>query len=386
MSAPFRNSAIPITPFKISHTQQEINDLRTLLRLSPLGPTTYENSPSRPTNFGISMSQMTALRSEWLEYDWFATQDSLNAKYPQFIAQVDDVCPKSHSKHTLDIHFIGYESGDPSAIPVLLLHGWPGMGCFELAPMIEHLQKFSNQPLNIIVPSLPGFLYSSPPPTDIDFDFDAVARVMHNFMLGLGYKSGYATQVNFMMLKLDTPALVSTPLQNETDKSFVERYIKFQKTGMGYALEHGTRPSTIGFTVTASPLSLAAWIGEKIVDSFSPPIPTATLLQWLTLFHLTTSFPTSIYLYRHLPSMGDYTALPTPSEAADLSKPLKGLRVGNGKKIGYSTFPREIFPVPKLWAEMTGDLVFYRLNEKGQSYESPLQLPSLPFFCAPTGC
>jgi microsomal epoxide hydrolase len=62
-----------------------------------------------------------------------------------------------------------------------------------------------------------------------------------------------------MMLKLDTPALVSTPLQNETDKAFVERYIKFQKTGMGYALEHGTRPSTIGFTVAASPLSLAAW-------------------------------------------------------------------------------------------------------------------------------
>ncbi|KAJ9120003.1 hypothetical protein QFC24_005486 [Naganishia onofrii] len=339
MSKPFRNATIPVTPFKISHTQQEIDNLRTLLRLSPLGPTTYENSPSRPTNFGISMSQMTSLRSEWLEYDWFATEKELNERYPQYIAKVEDVCPKSSTSRTMDIHFIG----------------------------------------------LPGFLYSSPPPTDIDFDFDAVARVMHNFMLGLGYQSGYATQgtvlfrssmrvyysclmnlvFNFMMLKLDTPALVSTPLQNETDKAFVDRYIKFQKTGMGYALEHGTRPSTIGFTVAASPLSLAAWIGEKITDSFSPPIPTPTLLQWLTLFYLTSSFPTSIYLYRHLPSMGDYTTAPSPSEAADFGKPLKGLRVGQGKKIGYSTFPLEIFPVPKVWAEKTGDLVFYRLNEKG---------------------
>lgn len=63
--------------------------------------------------------------------------------------------------------------------------------------------------------------------------------------------------------------------------------------------------------------------------------------------------------------MGDYTTDPTPSECADFSRPLKGLRVGKGKKIGYSTFPREIFPVPKVWAEKTGDLVFYRLNEKG---------------------
>lgn len=152
MSSPFKNATIPITPFRISHTQQEVDDMKTLLRLSPLGPTTFENSPSRPTNFGISMSQMSSLRDEWLAYDWFATQDSLNTKYPQFIAKVEDACPKSSTSRTMDIHFIGYESGDANAIPVLLLHGWPGMGCFELAPMIEHLQKLSKQPLNIIVP------------------------------------------------------------------------------------------------------------------------------------------------------------------------------------------------------------------------------------------
>jgi microsomal epoxide hydrolase len=157
MSKPFRNATIPVTPFKISHTQQEIDNLRTLLRLSPLGPTTYENSPSRPTNFGISMSQMTSLRSEWLEYDWFATEKELNERYPQYIAKVEDVCPKSSTSRTMDIHFIGYESGDADAVPVLLLHGWPGMGCFELAPMIEHLQKYSKRPLNVIVPRQVSF-------------------------------------------------------------------------------------------------------------------------------------------------------------------------------------------------------------------------------------
>jgi hypothetical protein len=41
--------------------------------------------------------------------------------------------------------------------------------------------------------SLPGYMYSSPPPTDREYDFDDVARLMHNLMLGLGYKE-YVTQ------------------------------------------------------------------------------------------------------------------------------------------------------------------------------------------------
>lgn len=104
-------------------------------------------------------------------------------------------------------------------------------------------------------------------------------------------------------------------------------------------------------------------VGEKIIDSFDPDIPTPLLLQWLTLFWLTQSFPTSIYLYRHIPRLPDFTVPPSPEHAADRGRPLSGLRVG--KKIGYSTFPREIFPVPRAWAAKTGELVFYRLNEKG---------------------
>lgn len=45
--------------------------------------------------------------------------------------------------------------------------------------------------------SLPGYLYSSRPPTDREYDFDHVARLMHTFMLGLGYGAGYATQGAF---------------------------------------------------------------------------------------------------------------------------------------------------------------------------------------------
>ena len=69
----------------------------------------------------------------------------LNAM-PQFVARVPDEATE------MEVHFLAYTSGHAEAVPVLLLHGWPGMGCFELQPMVEHLQKHAKQPLDIIIP------------------------------------------------------------------------------------------------------------------------------------------------------------------------------------------------------------------------------------------
>lgn len=150
MSA-FKHATIPVNPFRISHSTDEIDSLKTLLRLSPLGPDTFENGANRPSNMGIDMRSMRKIRDDWMAYDWSKTQDELNA-LPQFMAQVQDKDPKTGKEREFNIHFIGYESGKAEAIPVLLLHGWPGMGCFELAPMVEHLQKNAKQPLDIIIP------------------------------------------------------------------------------------------------------------------------------------------------------------------------------------------------------------------------------------------
>lgn len=128
----------------------------------------------------------------------------------------------------------------------------------------------------------------------------------------------------------------------------------------------GTSPFLFHFCFLPRLNVTAHRVGEKLLDSWDPEMPMDVLLQWLTLFWLTRSFPTSIYLYRHLATVGDFTIAPTQEEKADLKRPMRGLRI-QGKPVGYSTFPREIFPVPRAWAELTGDLVFYRLNEKGES-------------------
>lgn len=149
-SHPFKDATIPIKPFRIDHTQQNVDDMKTLIRLSPLGPETYENSAERQEKLGISMDSMKEIKDAWLDYDWMTRQTQLN-ELPQFIAQVEDTDPKSGKRHTFDIHFVGKMSPEKDAIPLIMLHGWPGMGLFELTPMIQALEEAGAPPLHLII-------------------------------------------------------------------------------------------------------------------------------------------------------------------------------------------------------------------------------------------
>ena len=53
-------------------------------------------------------------------------------------------------------------------------------------------------------------------------------------------------------------AVGSLPLE-EIEKEGLNRGDEFAKTGTAYALEQATRPATIGFVLSSSPLALLAW-------------------------------------------------------------------------------------------------------------------------------
>lgn len=48
----------------------------------------------------------------------------------------------------------------------------------------------------------------------------------------------------------------------------------------------------------ASPISLLAWIGEKFIDWTDQTPSLDTILDAVTLWYLTDTFPYSIYMYR----------------------------------------------------------------------------------------
>jgi microsomal epoxide hydrolase len=44
-----------------------------------------------------------------------------------------------------------------------------------------------------------------------------------------------------------------------SEKAAVARGVEWRKSGIGYNIEHGTRPSTIGHVLSSNPLALLAW-------------------------------------------------------------------------------------------------------------------------------
>lgn len=74
MSSPFSRipptaKTIP-TPFKVSFSDDQLADLKTLVRLSRTAPCTYENSQS-DRRYGITSDWLNDLKEQWVtEFDW----------------------------------------------------------------------------------------------------------------------------------------------------------------------------------------------------------------------------------------------------------------------------------------------------------------------------
>lgn len=173
---------------------------------------------------------------------------------------------------------------DPSAIPLLLLHGWPG-SFIEFNSAFKLLRESTSPSFSVIVPSQFGYGFSDDPPLDEDLKMIDIARQMNTLMLGLGFKrfvvqGGDIGSVIARLMAVHHDAVQSININymplagrieglEDNSKSFVElsdverRNVEkaqvFASTGRGYGVMQGTRPSTISFVVQSSPVALLAW-------------------------------------------------------------------------------------------------------------------------------
>lgn len=196
------------------------------------------------------------------------------------------------------MHFAALFSPNQDAVPILLMHGWPG-SFLEFMPILSKIKDaYASDPASLayhlIVPSLPGFIFTELGPSQ-DIDKDKAADVLHQLMLNLGFGSGpsggsaggYIAQGGDVGAGLARSLAVRHPghdggggcrgallnmlpmyppankdeLAPPTDMEMVAlgRGMTFAQGGMGYAIIHGTKPSTIGLAIASSPLALLAW-------------------------------------------------------------------------------------------------------------------------------
>ncbi|KAF7188548.1 putative epoxide hydrolase [Pseudocercospora fuligena] len=326
-------ATLNVKPFKAHVSDEDLNDFKQLLKLSKIGPKagkeplltpfqTYENQVANVKDylhFGITHKWLSEAKQRWQNgYDWRKTEARINS-FPNYVAEIED------RGFTYNVQFLALFSKNPNAVPLLVSHGWPG-SILEFIDTLDLLRKKYSEddlPFHVITPSLPGYGYTNGPPLDRNTTTEEIAA----------------------------------------EKKGVERCNEFATLGNAYARHHGTRPATIGLVLSASPISLLAWIGEKFQQWSDETPPLDQILDGATLYWFTQSFPRAIFPYRQF-----FGAKPTffhNDPAWYIKKPL-----------GYSWHPEELAPVPQAWVKETGNLVWYKEHDQGGHFAA-MEKPEL---------
>lgn len=144
-----------------------------------------------------------------------------------------------------------------------------------------------------------------------------------------------------------------TPYQPR-DHAGLARTKWFLEEGSGYRAEQSTKPQTLGYALTDSPVGLLAWIYEKLHDwtdgyAWTPD----EILTWVSIYAFSTAGPAaSLRIYyeaNHNHSLGR----------------MRTEKYIPGVKLGLAYFPKELSVVPKSWGRTLGNVVFESEYEKG---------------------
>ncbi|EJD54399.1 alpha/beta-hydrolase [Auricularia subglabra TFB-10046 SS5] len=362
-----------VKPFKID-LSADVARLKTQLAATRLPK--QDLVPGADTDLtGIPLKQLDDLQKAWLVQDWKAVEEDLNS-YHHFTTVIDGTT----------IHFIHEKSGARDAIPIIVTHGWPG-SFVEYLPVIRPLLKPTEVNLppgqkktvsfDVIVPSVPGFAFSSVPKTPAERVTTHTAKLWNTLMVDvLGHKRGYAVAgsdwggsiswhtydqfPNDVKLAYVTafttfgPRMEQVKADGQTLSEFethgVNRFEAWSATGHAYFITHATKPNTIGLALHDNAVGQLAWIGEKFLGWSDPSSDLKdVILTNASIYFLTQSFLPSVYEYAHNAA----AALPELRKAR------------NSAPLGYGAYKWDTGQYPRYFAEKFGNLVFYREHEKG---------------------
>jgi pimeloyl-ACP methyl ester carboxylesterase len=248
-------------PFLVRVDDAVLDDLWARLRAARWP----DPAPGDPWSQGTDLDFLQRLVDYWVDgFDW-RHQEQQIAAYDHFAAELAGA----------RIHFVHHRGGKP---PLLLLHGWPS-SFVELLPLIDRL----GDRYDLVVPSLPGYGFSSRPNRQ-GLNRAEVARLCHHLMQGLGYVrygacggdfgAGVATLMALQQPDRMTGIHVSTPEVSPyfgpgaeplsaAEQAYAGHVARWEETERGYSAIQSTRPQTVGYGLTDSPIGLAAWLVEK---------------------------------------------------------------------------------------------------------------------------
>lgn len=351
------------TPFKVDISQATIN--RILARVKATRLPDRLGAPD--WRYGANWDYMKSLVEYWTtQFDWKKAQANLN-QYPQFVARVEDY----------DIHFYHVKGRGPKPLPLILTHGWPG-SVFEFLQAIDPFTDpakhggSSDDAFDVIVPSIPGFGFSSKPKQPIGPP--TTARLWHTLMTRvLGYSRFGAQGGDWgnritLTLARDFPqsvvgihlnatgAVVPADGATEEERTWQRAVAEYRVQELDYFNEQQHKPGTVAFALYDNPVGTAAWIVEKfkVWSDSGNDIETAfskdQLLTNVMIYLVTDTAATAVWFYR---GAADDTGTPATGK---LQTPM-----------GFASFPGEMLALnpPRSILERNFNLAHYSKMPKG---------------------
>ena len=352
-----------IRSFTANVPQAEIDELRRRIAATrwPERETVGDQSQ------GIQLEKLKPLVEYWgTSYDWRKAEAKLNS-LPQFKTKIDGI----------DIHFIQITSKHPDALPLIMTHGWPG-SVLELLKAVGPLTDptvhggAAEDAFDLVLPSMPGYGFSGKPKA-AGWGVDRIAKTWVELINRLGY-SRYVAQggdwgspvsgamarqapTGLLGIHINLPAVVPpeiatvlaaggpapTGLSDKERAAFDALSSAARKGNRSYAVMMGSRPETIGYSITDSPAGLAAWMlghpgfSNWTYDSSDPEKSPDEVLDDITLYWVTGTATSAARLYwEHAGASPVFAAAQKTSE---ISLP-----------VAITVFPGESYQAPEAWA------------------------------------
>ena len=267
---------------------------------------------------GVPLGYLKELAEHWRTgYDWRAAEARLN-RYHQFVTEIDGT----------NVHFLHVRSAEPGALALVLTHGWPGTVAEFLdviGPLTDPVAHGGSaaDAFHLVIPSIPGYAFSGPT-GQVGWDTARVAKAWKELMRRLGYDryavqgGDWGTPISLRLGLADPDHVIGVHLNmcvtfpppgapldglDEADLARLEFTGRFMQDGTGWQRIQSTRPQTLSYALTDSPVGQLAWIAEKYkewTDSAKVPedaISRDHLLTAVSIYWLTATAGSSAQLY-----------------------------------------------------------------------------------------
>lgn len=294
--------------------------------------------------YGIPLGYVQELASYWRHtYDWRAAEGQLNS-WPQFTTTIDGA----------NIHFAHIRSVEPDATPLIMTHGWPGTFAefAAVAGPLTNPRAHGADPadaFHLVLPHIPGFGFSGPT-HERGWEFKRVSDAFAELMRRLGY-THYGAQggdwgsaisrqlgvaypervigVHLNVLLDANPSHEPTrdelaqldPRERERTTASWTHFREWTRERSGYSVLQRTRPQTLAYALTDSPVGQLAWTAEKFydwTDSVNRPedaVDRDALLTNVSIYWFTATAGSSARMYYERAHSSYWGSPPEPSRA-----------------------------------------------------------------------